>query len=390
MNKYLILPFIFIMLIQPEVFSQKNINISFQWENIATLKNSDGSNSIGVAGPISALDDQALLIAGGANFPDKMPWEGGKKHYSDEIHVLQKIGSKYVWNANIKTKLPTAIAYCGNTSTPKGIVYAGGENDNGLSKKAFLINFSSKSNQVEISNLPELPNPLTNIFLVSIANVVYAIGGDGPLTSSNAFLSLDLDHLEKGWVNLSDLPMALANSAVVVQNGQKGPNIYVIGGRSKDPSGISKLNNTLLIYNLKSKSWTNGAPIADGSNLVNFSAGTATAISDHFLLISGGDNGITFNKIETYLSRIAQAKTPEEKEALIAKKNDLVINHQGFDRRLLLYDTLANTWLKIGELPFPAHVTSTATKWGENIILSSGETKPGIRTPQIMLGKPIL
>jgi N-acetylneuraminic acid mutarotase len=107
-------------------------------------------------------------------------------------------------------------------------------------------------------------------------------------------------------------------------------------------------------------------------------------------VISGGDNGITFNKIETYLSRIAQAKTPEEKEALIAKKNDLVINHQGFDRRLLLYDTLANTWLKIGELPFPAHVTSTATKWGENIILSSGEIKPGIRTPQIMLGKPIL
>ena len=390
MNKCLFPLFIFIMLIQTEVFSQQSANISIQWENIATLKKSDGSNSIGVAGAISALVDQSLLIAGGANFPDKMPWEGGKKYYSDEIHILQKIGSEYVWNTNLKAKLPTAIAYCGNTSTPKGIVYAGGENDNGLSKKAFLIKFSSESTKIEFSDLPDLPNPLTNIFLTSLGNVVYAIGGDGPTSSSHAFLSLDLGKLEDGWVKLADLPIALANSAVVVQNGQNGLNIYVIGGRSKDPSGISKLNNTLFIYNLKSKSWSHGAPISDGLNPVNFSAGTATALSNHFLLISGGDNGLTFNKIETYLSQIAQAKTPEEKEALIAKKNDLVINHQGFDRRLLLYDTLANTWIRIGELPFPAHVTSTATKWGDNIILSSGEIQPGIRTPQIMLGKPIL
>jgi cyclically-permuted mutarotase family protein len=390
MNKYLIPFFIFIMLIQTEVFSQKNSNISIQWENIAILKNSDGSNSLGFAGAINALDGQALLIAGGANFPDKMPWEGGKKYYSDEIHILQKFESNYEWNGKFNAKLPFPIAYCGNTSTPRGIVYAGGENDNGLSKKAFLINFFSLSNQIDINELPDLPHALTNIFLSSIGNMVYAIGGDGPVYSSKEFLSLDLDNLQAGWIKLADLPIALANSTVVVQNGQKGQNIYVIGGRSKDPSGISKLNNTLLIYNLQSKSWAYGAPISDGKNSVNFSAGTATALSKHFLLISGGDNGVTFNKIETYLSQIAQAKTPEEKEALIAKKNDLVINHKGFDRRLLVYDTLANTWFQIGELPFPAHVTSTATKWGENIILSSGEIKPGIRTPQIMLGRPII
>lgn len=390
MNKYLILPFIFIMLIQTEVYSQKNSNISIEWENIASLKNSDGSLSLGFAGAINALDDDALIIAGGANFPDKMPWEGGKKHYSDEIHILQKIGDKYEWNNKFNAKLPTPIAYCGNTSTPKGIVYAGGENELGLSKKTFLLNFSSQNNQLDFNELPELPQALTNIFLTSSGNMVYAVGGDGPVYSSKEFLSLDLDNLQAGWIKLTDLPIALANSAVVVQNGANGQNIYVIGGRSKDPSGISKLNNTLLIYNLQSKSWTYGAPISDGANLTNFSAGTATALSKHFVLISGGDNGLTFNKIENLLSQIAQAKSPEEKEALIAKKNDLVINHNGFDRRLLVYDTLANTWFQIGELPFPAHVTSTATKWGENIILSSGEIKPGIRTPQIMLGRPII
>lgn len=378
------------MLIQTEVYSQKNSNISIEWENIASLKNSDGSLSLGFAGAINALDDDALIIAGGANFPDKMPWEGGKKHYSDEIHILQKIGDKYEWNKKFNAKLPSPIAYCGNTATPKGIVYAGGENDNGLSKRAFLLNFSSQNNQLDFKELPELPHALTNIFLTSIGNKIYALGGDGPVYSSKEFLSIDLDKLENGWVKLAELPIPLANSVLVVQDGPDGQNIYAIGGRSKDPSGISKLNNTLLIYNLKSNTWAYGAPISDGKNLTNFSAGTATALSKHFLLISGGDNGLTFNKIENYLSQIAQAKSQEEKEALIAKKNDLVINHNGFDRRLLVYDTLANIWFQIGELPFPAHVTSTATKWGENIILSSGEIKPGIRTPQIMLGRPII
>jgi len=389
MNKFLFSLSLFIMLIDLETFSQEKAFATIQWEKIATLENADGSKSIGVAGAISAVNGRALLIAGGANFPDKMPWEGGKKHYSDEINILQKLESKYVWNKKIKTKLPEPIAYCGNTSTKLGIVYAGGENEAGLSKKAFLIKFSSKEEWLLIFSLPDLPNPLTNIFLTNIGNVVYAIGGDGPSVSSKAFLSLDLDKKEEGWNQLPELPIALANSAVVAQYGPDGINIYVIGGRSKDPSGISALYNTLLIYNPQTKLWKSGSPISDGSRTLNFSAGAAIAVSDHLLLIAGGDNGIVFHQIETFLVQIAQSKSAEEKQALTAKKNQLVINHQGFDRGLLVYDTRANAWNKIGELPFPAHVTTTAIKWGESIVLSSGEIKPGVRIPNIMLGKPV-
>lgn len=377
------------MFINLEAFSQERAIATIQWENIATLENVDGSKSIGVAGAIGAVYDHALIIAGGANFPDKLPWEGGKKHYSDEIHILQKLDSKYVWNKKIKAKLPEPIAYCGNTSTRSGIVYAGGENKVGLSKKVFLIKFSSLEDRLLIFSLPDLPLPLTNLFLTNIGNVVYAIGGDGPSVSSKAFLSLNLDKKEEGWKQLPDMPFALANSAVVAQYGPDGINIYVIGGRSKDPSGISALYNTLLIYNPQTKLWKSGSPISDGSRTLNFSAGAAIAVSDHLLLIAGGDNGIVFHQIETFLVQIAQSKSAEEKQALTAKKNQLVINHQGFDRGLLVYDTRANAWNKIGELPFPAHVTTTAIKWGESIVLSSGEIKPGVRIPNIMLGKPV-
>jgi len=390
MNKFLSSLSLFIMIINTEAFSQEKAIATIQWEKIATLENSDGSRSIGLAGAINAVNDHALIVAGGANFPDKMPWEGGKKHYSDEIHILQQEDGKYVWNKKVRAKLPEPIAYCGNTSTQSGIVYAGGENEAGLSKKAFLIKFSTLENRIQISSLPDLPDPLTNIFLASIGNIVYAIGGDGLKLSSSAFLSLDLDKKEDGWKQLPNLPIALANSMAVVQNGPGGQHIYVIGGRSKDPSGISELHNTLLIYNPQTNSWKSGSPISDGSGTMNFSAGTAVPLSDHLVLIAGGDNGHIFHQIETYLVHIAQSSTAKEKEMLTAKKNELVINHKGFDKSLLLYDTRANTWSKIGELPFPAHVTTTAIKWGESIVISSGEIKPGVRTPNIMMGKPVL
>lgn len=389
MNKGLFTIPVFIMLLNSEAFSQQDSKLSFEWENIATLENADGTKSIGVAGAISAIFDQSLVIAGGANFPDKKPWEGGKKHYSDEIHILEKKESSFSWNKKVKGKLPFSIAYCGNTTTKQGIVYAGGENDLGLSKNAFLINFSAAKDQVYISALPDLPNALNNIFLCSIGNVVYAIGGDGPNLSSNAFLSLNLDRLADGWLRLADLPIALANSSVVVQDDAEGQKIYVIGGRAKDPSGISKLNNTLFIYSPKSNTWKKGAPISIASVPMNFSAGAALPLSDCKILIAGGDDGIVFNQIETYLSKIARATTAKEKKVLTDKKNQLVINHKGFNRGLLLYDTFTNTWSKIGELPFSSHVTTSAIKWGEYIVLPSGEIKPGIRTPNIMLGKPV-
>src|SRR5690606_23369081 len=104
------------------------------------------------------------------------------------------------------------------------------------------------------------------------------------------------------------------------------------------------------------------------------------------ILVPGGDNGEVFHQIETYLSKITASKSEEEKSRLTAEKNKLVIHHQGFYRGILVYNTLTDTWSKIGELPFPAQVTSKAVFWDGAVVLSSGEIKPGVRTPNIMWG----
>ena len=103
------------MIINTEVYSQEKAIATIQWEKIATLENSDGSRSIGLAGAINAVNNHALVIAGGANFPDKMPWEGGKKQYSDEIHILQQLDSKYVWNKKARAKFTMIVVNVKNT-----------------------------------------------------------------------------------------------------------------------------------------------------------------------------------------------------------------------------------------------------------------------------------
>ncbi|MCX2453902.1 galactose oxidase [Pedobacter sp. PLR] len=368
------------------VFAQKTPAEQIKWSVAAQLQTPDGQTSIGFAGAMNAVLQNRLIVAGGANFPDKKPWEGGKKHYSNEIHILEKKGNAFSWSKE-KAFLPEAIAYCGNTSTKFGIVYAGGENDKGLSKQVFLLTWDELKHNIQAKPLASLPIALTNVALTNIGNLVYAIGGDQEKSTSNAVFSLDLSLPAATWKVLPELPIPLANSVVVVQSPEKQALIYVIGGRTKTPVGISDLHATVFIYHPEKQEWKEGAAISDGIKVTNFSAGTGVAFGKNQILIFGGDNGKTFHQIETYISRIAKTADPEEKARLTAEKNQLNIHHKGFYKSILRYDVQRNTWSKSGELPFLAQVTAMATKWNNDIIISSGEVKPGVRTPNIMLGK---
>ena len=362
--------------------AQKTTVSKVEWKKAAQLQNADGSLSLGFAGPINGISNDVLIVAGGANFQDKMPWEGGKKHYSNEIHVLQKEGDQYHWNKKVASTLPEAIAYPGNTTTNLGVVYVGGENENGLSNKAYLLKWNAAKNEVETNPLPDFPIAITNIALTHNENVVYAIGGDEAKKSSDLVFSIDLNTEKPEWKPLPKLPFALANSVAIFQNDK----IFIIGGRTKTASGISDLHSTTLVFDLKKQTWENKAYISDGKHKTTFSAGAGVSFGKEYIVIVGGDNGNTFHKIETYLSQIAEATSEEEKTKLITEKNILNTTHKGFYNDVLLYNTRTDKWSKIGELPFLAHVTTTATLWNDTIVLSNGEIKPGIRTPDIMLG----
>ena len=58
---------------------KKKGEVSIKWKIAAELPASNGqSKSLGFAGPINGVNNNVLVVAGGANFPDGLPWEGGK------------------------------------------------------------------------------------------------------------------------------------------------------------------------------------------------------------------------------------------------------------------------------------------------------------------------
>jgi len=387
MTRFVISFILIFMLLSFDLRAQKPV-FTISWKKIAAVP-AAGSNqkSLGLAGVINGINNHVLIVAGGSNFPNRSPWEGGKKVYYDQIFVLEKNGDEYDWNKKVTRVLAEPIAYCGNTSTPSGIVYVGGENENGISNKCFLLKWNKKENEVEVKPLPDLPLPLTNIAVTNIDDIVYAAGGDKPKASSNSFFCLDLQDKNLRWRDLPDLPIALANATAIAQNGPSGKEIFIIGGRSKNVSGISDLHNTTFAFDPKSNKWKKCASISDGIHTTDLSAASGVALGQNKILITGGDNGKTFHEIEMLIAKIAAAQTPEEKVKLMKEKNNLSIYHKGFDKSLWLYDTNSDAWTTIGELPFPAHVTTTDVMWGDEIIISNGEIKPGVRTPDVMMGK---
>ena len=56
-------------------------------EDIAWTPVSATPDSLGLAGVYSGFVDGKLWVAGGANFPEGMPWEGGVKHWSAAVSV---------------------------------------------------------------------------------------------------------------------------------------------------------------------------------------------------------------------------------------------------------------------------------------------------------------
>jgi N-acetylneuraminic acid mutarotase len=78
---------------------QKKATARFKWSEAAILPAPDGLNrSLGVAGPVQGVSNGVLVVAGGSNFPGKMPWDGGKKVYYSKVYILEYSSGKYIWN----------------------------------------------------------------------------------------------------------------------------------------------------------------------------------------------------------------------------------------------------------------------------------------------------
>ena len=61
------------------------------------------AKSYGYAGMLGGQQGEVTIAAGGANFPDGLPWKGGKKVWSDNIFILELVEFlKTIYGAHLK------------------------------------------------------------------------------------------------------------------------------------------------------------------------------------------------------------------------------------------------------------------------------------------------
>ncbi|WP_461489713.1 sodium:solute symporter family protein [Pontibacter sp. HJ8] len=360
---------------------------SMQWSVAASLPAAPGQAlQPGLAGAAGGVHNNALLVAGGANFPEGLPWEGGKKKYWPDIFVLLKDEKgNYTWHTE-SFRLPEPLGYSASVTTDKGVLSIGGENEQGIQKTVQLLQWSPATKEVAVAQLPDLPLPLTNAAAAVVGSQVYVAGGETTGGASAGLYRLDVASPAGGWKKLPDMPTALSHAVAVVQSNGEYPALYLIGGRTQSPSGVSQLHGNTFRFDPKKNEWKQLHAISDGEGKkTTLSAATGVPTGANYILVFGGDNGQVFTQIEQLNAAIAKATDETEKQQLQAEKLKLQTVHEGFSKDVYLYNTVTDSWTKTDALPY-APVTTFATRWDNDILISSGEIRPGVRTPDVLKG----
>lgn len=353
--------------------------IQFQWSVAGKIPDRpNGTKSLGLAGPVTGISNNRLIVGGGSNFPNGAPWEGGTKKYYDKVSVFKKEGDTIV-SVNQNLHLPFPIAYSANCTTDKGVVVAGGQNGDRILDEVWLLIWDTDKQKLDIQSLPSLPQPLTAGRISVIKNRVYLVGGQNEKGVSDQLYRLDLNQRQSGWDTLAQLPKPVTHTVLYANANEN--KLYIVGGRKSNKGSTSTLYSDVYEYDIKSNKWTQKTSLPYA-----LSAHTGLTWNDSTLLVFSGDRGKTFHATEGLMVKITNEKDPEKKQQLILEKKELQKNHPGFSGDVLAYNTHTNEWRKIDSIPFPGQVTTTAVRWGNDVVIPCGEIRAGVRTPDIVMG----
>lgn len=343
------------------------------FREVATLPATDGRPNPGVAGAFAGFSNGVLLVAGGANFPDGPPWQGGKKSWQKSIYVLDTKTATPRWLAT--ESLPHPLAYGASVSYENQLIGLGGSDAD--RRYADVFSLAWAGGRVVRTALPPLPEPVASLSAAHLGEDLYAFGGESAAGAEKGFYRLSLKTPEKGWQRMPAFPgAARAFAALTAQSDGDAPALYLLGGRAT-VGGRTTVFKDAWCFRPATGQWSRlpdmPTPLA---------AHTAVASGSHAVLIFGGDEGTRLREIEALNNRIG-AVSGKEKNDLTAQRNALQANHAGFQPALWQYHTVLGAWSRLDSLPFRPQVTAPVLFREGTFWLVSGETSPGVRTPLI-------
>ena len=325
---------------------EANMKTALRWRQLPPIPDREG-----FAAPLAGTSGGALVVAGGANFPDKRLWEGGTKRWYDTIYVLDREAGPW----RIAGKLPRPNAYGVCVSAGDAVIGVGG----GDARRHFreVLQLQWKEGRIVSTSLPSLPRPCAFASGALVGGAIYVAGGieePAATTCLNTLWALDLARPSAGWRELPGCPGGARMLAVA--GAAQGSFFLLSGVRLKaGPDG-----KPLREYLRDAWRYAPGAGwkrLADLPRAAAAAPSPAPVVATSHLLVIGGDDGLKVGfKPETA--------------------------HPGFPRDVLAYDAEHDTWSVVGEAPF-SRATVPTTVWGQQFVIPNGESRPGYRSPEV-------
>ncbi|QDU90481.1 Sodium/glucose cotransporter [Pirellulimonas nuda] len=344
-------------------------------------------DAFGFGGPAAGEHAGALIVAGGANFPEGPPWEGGQKVWHDRVFVLER-GPDGQPQTQWKDagRLPRRIAYGASFSTPEGVLIVGGEEDGVAIPDVYRLRWIPAEQRVAAEPLPPLPMPASYLAGGMIGRVVYIVadarseGADR--FDEKHFWSLDLAALAKDpqtpWRELPPHPgLARRKAVAAVQAlGSGRENLYLISGEHPRylPDGAEDAANTRCLtdayrYDPVDNAWVEIAELPaleDDRDLPGKEAfaGERRPVAAATGIGAGQSDVLVFSGSTGRYGGLPVQDRPS------------------FPNDVLAYHTITDTWRRAGKMPVGV-VTTSVTRWGNQAVIPSGEVRPGVRTNKV-------
>lgn len=313
------------------------------WERLPVLPDKEG-----FAGAFAGVSGGALVVGGGANFPDKKPAEGGRKQWTDRVFVLEKPGGEW----KVAGTLPRPLGYGASVTHGGAVVCAGGGDAERHYADVFKLEW--RAGRLVTTALPALPKTLANTSGALVGDVLYVAGGiekpDSAATEGGAW-ALDLAAPEPKW---KALPACPGGGRMLALAAGFGDAFWIAGGADLVSSSgkVTRRYRTDAYRYTPTDGWKRATdlPVA----LVGVPSPAPTDTNGFYAL--GGDDG----------SQVGAAPA----------------RHRGFRAAVLHYDVKRDVWTEIGELAAP-RVTTPCVRWAEWWVVPSGEVRPGVRSPEV-------
>ena len=300
----------------------------------------DAAYAKGVSAPFCGRIQDVLVVAGGANFPDRPLLEGGAKRVYADIWAYT--GRQWLRAGS----LPDSTAYGATFTLGDSLILAGGNVSGTTTDHVYQLYLHN--GKAVIKKLPNLPVPMEQCGWTQDGETLFLVGQEGVFRCEAG---------EYRWEKVADLPEPLVQPVAYARGGK----FFVWGGYNPETLEVSPRG-----WCLSEGAWLEAPAIPDDGTFVG---ATGATLKDGRLVVVGGVNREIFAK--------ALHNTPEDRIPYLSQEPEWY----QFRQNIYVFD--GERWALAAWAAECALAGPGVAVFPDGLYVAGGELKPGVRSSKI-------